>query len=216
MLNIFLSSDGSGLSTLGSVALAVIIFLILIIVSTIGDKKKGLNAKQLVFCAVSIALAFVASNLKLYRLPMGGSVTLFSMLFITLTGYLYGPTVGLMVGIAYGLLQMLLDPYIVSLPQVLVDYVFAFGALGVSGFFSKRKNGLIVGYIAGVIGRFVFAVLSGIIFFGMYAPEGMSPLAYAVAYNGSYLAAEAVLTIIVLLIPAVRNGIARISIMARE
>jgi thiamine transporter len=111
---------------------------------------------------------------------------------------------------------MLLDPYILSLPQVLVDYVFAFGALGVSGFFSKRKNGLIIGYVAAVIGRFIFAVLSGVIFFGTYAPEGMSPLAYSVAYNGSYLAAEAALTIVVLLIPAVRNGIARICLMARE
>ncbi len=147
---------------------------------------------------------------------MGGSITLFSMFFITLTGYMYGPAVGLMVGVAYGLLQMLLDPYILSLPQVLVDYVFAFGALGVSGFFSKRKNGLIIGYVAAVIGRFIFAVLSGVIFFGTYAPEGMSPLAYSVAYNGSYLAAEAALTIVVLLIPALRNGIARICLMARE
>lgn len=216
MLNIFLSSDGEGLSTLGSIALAVVIFVLLIIVSTISDKKKGMNAKQLVFCAVAIALAFVASNLKLFRLPMGGSITLFSMFFITLTGYMYGPAVGLMVGVAYGLLQMLLDPYILSLPQVLVDYVFAFGALGVSGFFSKRNNGLIIGYVAAVIGRFIFAVLSGVIFFGTYAPEGMSPLAYSVAYNGSYLAAEAALTIVVLLIPAVRNGIARICLMARE
>ena len=216
MLKIFLSADGNELSTLGSIAIAVLIFALLIIISTIGDKKKGMNAKQLAFCAVLIALAFVASNLKLFRLPMGGSITLFSMFFITLSGYMYGPSVGLIVGIAYGLLNMLLDPYIISLPQALVDYVFAYGALGVSGFFSNKKNGLIMGYCAAVIGRFVFAVLSGIIFFKTYTPEGMSPLAYSVAYNGSYLLAEALLTIIVLMIPAVRNGLARICIIAKE
>ena len=60
------------------------------------------------------------------------------------------------------------------------------------------------GYAVGVLGRFIFAVLSGVVFFADYTPEGMSPLGYSAAYNGSYLAAEAVLTVVVLLIPAVR------------
>jgi thiamine transporter len=145
---------------------------------------------------------------------MGGSVTLFSMFFVTLIGYWYGPAVGLMAGVAYGLLQMILDPYIVSIPQMLIDYPFAFGALGLAGFFSEKKNGMIIGYIVSVLGRFVFSVLSGVIFFGMYAPEGMSPLVYAIVYNGSYLATEAAITIILLCVPAVRKALATVKTQA--
>ncbi|MEE3423789.1 MAG: energy-coupled thiamine transporter ThiT, partial [Succinimonas sp.] len=165
----FYNADG-GLTTAGYVLTAVAVFALLILISTLAGKKKTVNAKQLAFAAGALALAIVTSYIKLFHLPMGGSVTLFSMFFVTLIGYWYGPTVGIMAGVAYGLLQMILDPYIISLPQMLIDYPFAFGALGLSGLFSEKKNGMIIGYIVSVFGRFVFAVLSGVIFFGMYAP----------------------------------------------
>ena len=209
----FYNADG-GLTTAGYVLTAVAVFALLILISTLAGKKKTVNAKQLAFAAGALALAIVTSYIKLFQLPMGGSVTLFSMFFITLIGYWYGPTVGLMAGVAYGLLQMILDPYIVSIPQMLIDYPFAFGALGLAGFFSEKKNGMIIGYIVSVLGRFVFSVLSGVIFFGMYAPEGMSPFVYSVTYNGSYLAAEAAITLILLCVPAVRKALATVKTQA--
>lgn len=121
-----------------------------------------------------------------------------------------------MAGAAYGLLQLILEPYIVSLPQLLVDYPFAFGALGLSGFFSEKKNGLVIGYLAAITGRFFFAVLSGVIFFGMYAPEEMSPLAYSIAYNGGYIYAEGILTVLILMIPAVKSALAAVKTQAKS
>ena len=209
----FYNADG-GLTTAGYVLTAVAVFALLILISTLAGKKKTVNAKQLAFAAGALALAIVTSYIKLFHLPMGGSVTLFSMFFVTLIGYWYGPTVGLMAGVAYGLLQMILDPYIVSIPQMLIDYPFAFGALGLAGFFSEKKNGMIIGYIVSVLGRFVFSVLSGVIFFGMYAPEGMSPFVYAIVYNGSYLATEAAITIILLCVPAVKKALATVKTQA--
>ncbi len=207
------NADG-GLTTAGYVLTAVAVFALLILISTLAGKKKTVNAKQLAFAAGALALAIVTSYIKLFHLPMGGSVTLFSMFFVTLIGYWYGPMVGLMAGVAYGLLQMILDPYIVSIPQMLIDYPFAFGALGLAGFFSEKKNGMIIGYIVSVLGRFVFSILSGVIFFGMYAPEGMSPFVYSVTYNGSYLAAEAAITLILLCVPAVRKALATVKTQA--
>ena len=209
----FYNADG-GLTTAGYVLTAVAVFALLILISTLAGKKKTVNAKQLAFAAGALALAIVTSYIKLFHLPMGGSVTLFSMFFVTLIGYWYGPAVGLMAGVAYGLLQMILDPYIISLPQMLIDYPFAFGALGLSGLFSEKKNGMIIGYIVSVLGRFVFSVLSGVIFFGMYAPEGMSPFVYSVTYNGSYLAAEAAITLILLCVPAVKKALATVKTQA--
>lgn len=171
--------------------------------------------KRLVFCAAAIALAMVTSFIKIYEMPMGGSVTLLSMLFITLIGYWYGARWGLMAAIAYGLLQFIIDPYFYSLPQMLVDYPLAFGALGLSGFFSGRKYGLQIGYIVGVIGRFIFAFLSGLIFFASYAEgTGMSATVYSIAYNGSYLAAEAVITLIIMSIPAVNKALKHVKRLA--
>ena len=88
-----------------------------------------------------------------------------------------------------------------SIPQVLFDYPLAFGALGLSGFFSNRKFGLQIGYIVGVLGRFVFSTLSGVIFFAAYAPEGMNPWVYSTQYQGSYLGTEAIVTLIIISLP---------------
>ena len=175
-----------------------------------------MSVKQLTVSALCLALAFVLSNIKLFKLPMGGSVTVFSMFFITYIGYLYGPRVSLSAAFAYGLLQMIVDPYIISVPQLLCDYILAFGAMGVSGFFHNSKYGMFKGYYAGIFGRFFFSTLSGVIFFADYAPEGMHPLAYSAAYNGSYIAVEGALTTIVLLVPAIRIALNRIKIEANE
>ena len=132
------------------------------------------TTKQLVFSAAAIALALIASRIKLFDMPMGGSVTLLSMLFISLIGYWFGPAAGIMTAVAYGMLQFVMEPVFYTIPQMLTDYPLAFGALGLSGFFSKQKHGLVIGYLAGVLGRYFFATLSGIIFFAAYAPENMA------------------------------------------
>lgn len=195
----------------GYIALAVMIAVFLILAVSLtkkGEKKKSFDVKQLVFCAMAIAIATVTSMIKLYEFPFGGSVTLISMFFICFVGYLYGPAAGIMTGLAHGVLQLLIDPFILFPMQVLVDYILAFGALGLSGLFWKSKNGLYKGYILGVLGRYVFAVLSGWLFFGEYAWEGWDPLPYSLVYNGAYIFAEAAITLILLIaVKPLRNGL---------
>ena len=181
------------------------------------DQKNVLGTRRLVFSAMSIALATVTSMIELFHAPMGGSITLFSMLFVALIGYWYGLGTGIFAGIAYGLIQLMIDPYIVSVPQMLVDYIFAFGALGLSGVFSRAKHGLIKGYILAILGRYFFACLSDVIFFGSYGNDyGMSPLAYSMAYNGFYIFIEGGITIAVLCIPAVSKAMTRVKNFATE
>ncbi|MFW5632612.1 MAG: energy-coupled thiamine transporter ThiT [Acetivibrio ethanolgignens] len=195
----------------GYISLAVIIAVLLILAVSLtkkGEKKKSFDAKQLVFCAMAIAIATVTSMIKLYEFPFGGSVTLISMFFICFVGYLYGPAAGIMTGLAHGVLQLLIDPYILFPMQVLVDYILAFGALGLSGLFWKSRNGLYKGYILGILGRYAFVVLSGWLFFGEYAWEGWDPLPYSLAYNGAYIFAEAAITLILLIaVKPLRNGL---------
>ena len=196
----------------GYLAIIVVMLALLVIPAALHGKKKEaavsskFGTRQLVFCAAAMALSIVTSFMKLYTFPFGGSITLCSMLFVCLIGYWYGPKVGITTGLAYGLLQLVTGPYIVFPLQVLVDYPLAFGALGLSGFFWKSRHGLIKGYIAGVLGRYFFAVLSGWLFFGAYAWEGWSPLPYSLAYNGAYIFAEAAITLIILALPPVRKA----------
>ncbi len=129
------------------------------------------------------------------------------MLFVSLTGYFYGPKTGLTAGVAYGVLQLITGPYIYAPLQVLLDYPLAFGALGLSGFFHNRKHGLMTGYAVGVIGRYLFHVSSGYIFFAEYAPEGMNPLLYTLGYNLTYILPEFLLTVILLAVPAVGDAV---------
>ena len=181
--------------------------------TSVQTENRKLTVTQLTCCAAAIALGTVLSNIKLFSFPTGGSITLLSMLVICLPGYWFGLGAGIMTGIAYGILQMLVDPYILFPAQLVVDYLLAFGALGLSGLFCNKKNGLIKGYIAGILGRFTFAVLSGWIFFGMYAWEGWAPLPYSLAYNAIYIFSEAAVTIIIISLPPVKKALLQLKKM---
>ncbi len=216
-------------TALGGVLLAVLVLALLggaVAFARIQWKKNAgasaqkpggkLTVKQLVFCAMAIALGTVLSNIKLFEFPNGGSITLLSMLVICLPGYFFGLGAGLLTGVAYGVLQLLIDPYVLYPMQLVVDYLLAFGALGLSGLFTNAKNGMIKGYITAVLGRFVFAVISGWIFFGSYAWEGWDPLPYSLAYNAIYIFSEAAITVIILMLPAIKKALASIKKMALE
>lgn len=211
--------DGSvHLTTIGILIVVAVIAVLLIVAAIMrqrkAEKKTVLTTKQLVYSAVAIALAVVCSMIKLFEMPMGGSVTMLSMLFIVLIAYWYGAYAGIMTAVAYGLVQFVMEPIFYSIPQMLLDYPLAFGALGLAGFFSNKKWGLQIGYVVGVLGRFVFSTISGVVFFASYAPEGMHPLVYSSGYQASYLLPEAIVTLIIISIPPVAKALAKVKTMA--
>ena len=182
------------------------------------SKKESVTTKQIVFSAMAIALAtVVVMVIKLPSLPNGGSVTLFSMLLVTLVGYWYGPVTGIIAAVAFGILQFITGPYVVHPIQVVIDYPLAFGALGLSGFFSGKKNGLLKGYIVGVLGRFFFASVSGLIFYTVYVEslsENMIAIWGSLVYNMTYILPEALITVMLISVPAVKAALAKIKEMA--
>ena len=195
---------------------AVMLLLVLLPALLSGEERRRTSAKQLTFCAVAMALAIVTSFIKFASLPMGGSITLFSMFFICFIGYLYGPKIGLMTGVSYGILQLITGPYIYAPLQVLLDYPLAFGALGLSGFFNERKHGLVTGLILGMAGRYVCHVISGYVFFASYAPKCMNPMIYTLGYNATYILPELIATVILVCLPPVAKGLQHVKHMAQE
>lgn len=180
-------------------------------------ERKLFNPRTLCFCAISIALAFVCSMIRLFTAPEGGTVTLLSMFFICVIGYWYGPKLGIASGIVFGILELVIDPFILSIPQVCLDYFLAFGSLGLSGFFSESKHGLIKGYLAGITVRCLFTTISGIIFFASYAaPSGLPVWLYSFVYNASYIYIEGAITIALIMIPPVSKALDKIKATATQ
>lgn len=216
MMNLLVTADG-GLTTAGYVAAVAAVVVLIAVVAIILNKTSKtikLTTQQLVTCAVALALAYVTSYIRIFKLPFGGSVTLFSMLFIVLIGYWYGPKVGILTGLVYGIFQFLQEPYVLSFFQVCCDYVLAFGAMGIAGFFSRsKKHGLQKAYIAAIIARGAFHSLGGYLYWMDYMPENFpQSLAalYPIIYNYSYILMEGVLTLIVISIPAVTKALDQI------
>lgn len=200
----------------GNIALILVVLLLFLALAAFSGKRKKLQVKQLSFSAMAVTLAVVTSFIKFAQLPYGGSITLFSMLFICFIGYLYGAGAGVLAGIAYGFINLILGPVILHPVQLFLDYPIAFGCLGLAGVFANSKNGIIKGYILGVFLRYVCHVLTGFIFFYMYAPKGMNAFVYSLRYNATYIVPEAAVTIVILFIPAVQKALSEVKRMAAE
>jgi len=149
------------------------------------------DTRVLAEVSVMVALSLVLNFIKVYQLPQGGSITLASMVPVLLISFRRGPKVGVFSGVVFGLAQMLIDGWFYSPVGMLLDYPLAFGALGLAGFFKKNP---LVGVVVSLTTRFLSHFISGVVFFGMYAPEGMSPLVYSAVYNGSYMLPEMVIS----------------------
>ena len=218
----FLVNAEGGLTTAGyavCIAAGIVLFAAALLFAGKVSEKKKMGTKQLVFCAMALALAFITSYIKIFNMPWGGSVTLCSMLFIVLVGNWYGPKAGVLVGPVFGILQFIQEPYVLSFFQVCCDYILAFAALGVAGFFAKNRNGLVAGYIVAVIARGAFHALGGYLYWMDYMPENFPKALtslYPILYNYSYLLAEGVITVIIISIPAVAKGLKRVKRIALE
>ena len=111
----FYLEDGHYYPTTAGSILMYVLAIAAVIVAGIAisksTKKTNMSAKQLVFCAVAIALAYLTSYIRLWNMPYGGSVTLCSMMFICMIGYFStGLRAGLMTGFAYSILQFMQEP----------------------------------------------------------------------------------------------------------
>lgn len=198
-----LPEAGQSLNTVFSdpkiyITLAIILALAALFIAV---KKVKLNAKIITNIAMAVALGTVLKMFTIMKMPMGGSVTLGSMIPIILIAYIYGPRIGCLSGLLFGITDLLLGAYVVHPAQLIIDYIFAFSALGVAGFF---KENITIGTLAAIGLRFLCHVVSGVIFFSQYA-NGENAIVYSIMYNGTYLLPEAIISVIVLkIIPIAR------------
>lgn len=194
-----------GLSKMTPATLSIVtaVFVVSGILLFVG-RKMSFTTKALVYGALAAAMSFVLSYLRLYRWPQGGSITPASMLPLFAYAYIFGPAAGVAAGTAYGLLHLVQGPYILHPVQVILDYILAYSAMGLAGLAPKN---LAAGSVIGGFGRFFCSFLSGVVFFGSYAPEGMNPIIYSIYVNGLIIGTETVICILVSRIPQVKSVI---------
>lgn len=191
--------------------------------------NKRISTYQLAESAIMLALASAFSFISVFHLPYGGSITLCSMVPLLYLSFRYELKWSVFVAFLYGLLQMLFSFYapptrtfFAFLGVVTLDYIVAFGALGLAGFFARSIKGIssratkvtssnaakgtplsmhidiLFGATMSLLIRFLCHFASGILIWGVYAPEGQSAAVYSFLYNGTFMLGEWVLTIIAL------------------
>ncbi len=148
---------------------------------------------------ISIALATVLQFITILKLPQGGSVTAGSMVPIILIALFYGPEVGFLTGFLFGIINFVMNPFALHPVQVLFDYPLPFMAIGIVGYFKSRNTkGILLGVILAMLARFSCHFISGVVFFGSYAPKGTSVYLYSLLYNGSYMSVETIITCVII------------------
>ena len=170
------------------------------------------NKKKQIFkiseTAVMLALSTVLSMVVLFRMPMGGSVTPFSMLPVMVIAYRYGFKWGLLTGAVYGVLQMFLGMsnlsyatnWVAAVCIILFDYVVAYMAVAFAGLFRKLKNqaiGFSIGVVIACVLRFICHFITGVTVWADYSDGVWPVVSYSLIYNGSYLLPELGVTIVV-------------------
>ena len=97
--------------------------------------------------------------------------------------------------------------------QFLIEYFLAFAFIGFAGLFYKtiqthfhsgeKKKALlwvVIATLVGSVARYFWHFVAGVVFWGEYAPEGMSPVIYSLIVNGVTMIGAFVLCSIVLVL----------------
>ena len=168
--------------------------------------KTRLHTRALTEGAILLALAVVLNYLSAIifaSLPQGGSVTL-AMFPLLLYVHRWGLGRGALVCFVYGLLDMLLGGgYAWGWQSILLDYLVAYTALAVGGFFRGKAWGIFPCVALGCLGRFAVHYFSGITLYKIVEPtavEGFgvfaNPHAYSLVYNGVYMLPNALIALV--------------------
>ena len=167
--------------------------LFFLLVALLKIKQVRLSVSMAASSGLMLAMAVILTAFPFYRMPNGGSVTLGGMLPLFFISFAYGPEVGMLAGFAYSLMNLVMAPYILHPVQVLFDYPLPFMALGLAGCYPRHH---MAGITAAVAVRLFFHFLSGVVFFGSYAPAGTSIYLYSFVTNLTYLLPNLVICLV--------------------
>lgn len=134
------------------------------------------KTRMLAEAGVAIAIAQVLSFITIFHMPQGGgSIKAASLVPLMIFAYRWGGggARGIFAGVVYGILHFILGfKSSVHYLSIILDYVVAYGAIGVCGYFKDSFTGLISGSVVAIALRWLASVTSGAVVFASYAPQG--------------------------------------------
>lgn len=162
-------------------------------------RKKSVQI--LVESGVMVALSTILNMFQIYTMPNGGSITLGSMVPILFLAWRRGIKTGIIAGFAAGFLDFLFKPFFLHWAQFFLDYLLAFGILGLMGIWKQAKSvsKVTIGVVSISVLRLMIHIVSGVIFWS----EGMETGAafiFSASYNASFLIPEAIITLVIMLL----------------
>lgn len=189
----------SSLNLFGPSGIILLTSIILMVLYLRELKNTKLDLRRMMVTAVFVAISFVLYNIQFVKYPQGGGVSLLSMVPIMVLSLLYGKGLGLTAGMLLGLLKILNGFFVVHPAQFMLDYVLSTMALGLACVFgSKNKVNIFLGCLLAVALSVGTNIVSGVVYFGQYAPEGMNVIVYSSIYNLSSAGVEGLLSCILM------------------
>ncbi len=180
------------------IILAVILTLGIFIVCIKRLKGFKSNTRSIAMIGIVAAISILLSMIKLVPFPQGGGITLLSVLPVMILSTLVGIEEGILCAIIVASLQAIIEPPFFPL-QLPLDYFGSMVAIAFTPMFgTKKKTKLILGALLAGLLSTTFSVLSGVLFFGQFAPKGMNLWLYSIVYNFLGRGVEILLAIIVL------------------
>ncbi|MCH5160709.1 MAG: energy-coupled thiamine transporter ThiT [Clostridiales bacterium] len=181
---------GEAFSNVGLYVSAILLAVVIVGFAFVADRQgKPFDTRAVTFAAICVAMSFALSYVRIFKMPMGGSITFASMLPLMIFAFMFGSRKGIMAGLVYGALQAIQDPWIIHPAQFLLDYILAFMSIGLAGvlrdlklFDGKMRTQFIVGALIACAFRFISHYFAGVFAFGAYGEY------YAVEYNMPALA----------------------------
>lgn len=143
------------------------------------------DTKKIAVCSIMAALSVILSFIKIFNLPYGGSITLFSMVPVMFAGYAYGAKWGVVSGAVLGIVQCiagagtslayLTDNVLSFILCLLFDFLVAFAVLGFAGIFKNKiknpKASFSLGVVFAGLLRLLCHFITGWYVWGSYAAE---------------------------------------------
>lgn len=168
------------------------------------EKMKNKNLKKLCECAIFIALALALMPIELPGGPFGGDID-FVMIPLFILAYRNGALYGIASGAVFGFIKCLIGGGIGwGLPSILLDYVLAYAAVGVAGFFNDKSWAIELSTFLGCLTRFAIHFISGVTIYMITVPTevaGMTianPVLYSIVYNMFYMLPNTIIAVVLM------------------
>ncbi len=164
--------------------------------------KNRLLTEQMTEIALLISMALVIEIVFMAfpGQPQGGSISV-SLIPLVVIAWRHGLRTGIYAGIIFGILNLLLAARLYHWASLFLDYIFAFGVVGIAALFARinRRSAVMFALSLFVVGalRFLFHFISGAVLFGEWAPEGQGVWEYSLVYNTTYMVPTIILIILV-------------------